>query len=720
LTQGFRIGDWRVEVHANRLVRADHPEHVVRIEPKAMQVLVHLAQHAGEVVLKESVVREVWEGAFVTDEVLTNAIWELRKALGDDPKNPQFIETIPRKGYRLVAPVAPLDGEDGARPATPIGSGAANRQTRLLWILVAVMSLLAVSFIWNTRKAKAPGPVARFRIDVREPLAALYLPVAAMSPDASRLVYVSDTGGGTQLYLRSIDQIEASPIPGTEGGHGPFFSPDGEWLGFYLQGQLKKVRLGDGSPPLALCDVGSPRGATWGPDDKIYFTPGSSGGILRIAADGGEPEVVTELAEGEWTHRWPDVLPSGSAVVFTVGDAGIVSGFDEAKIVVQSLESAERRVLIEGGSFARYARGHLIYSREGALLALPFDPERLEATGVPVAVLEWVKWFPINGAAQFTLSHDGSLAYVPGDGQWEEPRRLVWVDRQGNAVPLTDDARLFYDPALSPDGQKLAVSIAHRGNSDLWVYDLERDTLTRLTSTGGEEEGPIWTPDGKRVTYYYSMAGPFQMLWMPVDGSSKPERILEAKFSQRPESWSPDGRLLVFSEQNPTTGFDLWLLDLQEDGEPKPLLDTPFHERHAKISPDGRWMAYVSNESGRDEVYARPFPEPGGRWQISSDGGDNPTWSPDGRKLFYRDGDTMMVVHVGVEPEFSASIPELLFEWRYPSRVFEGQYRRHYDVAPDGNRFVMIQGQEAATSRKLHVVLNWIDELAREELSARH
>ncbi len=562
-----------------------------------------------------------------------------------------------------------------------------------------------------------PDVVARFPVAIDESLGPLYVPVVALSPDGSSIVYASaaEDGGQSQLHWREMDQMTSTPVPGTEGALSPFLSPDGNWVGFVAEDKLRKVNLHDGSPPIDLCDIGGPRGAWWGPDDFIYYTPGSSGGIWRISADGGEPKAVTELREtsAEWTHRWPQVLPGGQAVLFTVGDRDMFSGFDEAKIFVQSLVTDERRLLIEGGSFARYVQSHIVYVRNGVLMAAPFDAERLEIVGRPRPVLEWVKWFPINGTAQFALSHDGSLVYVPGGPEWEEPRRLVWVNRQGEPKPVTGDARIFYDPGLSPDGRKIAVAIAREGNTDLWLYDVKRDTLSRLTVSGGEDLGPLWTPDGRRIAYYYSMTGPFQMFSLAADGSGEPQKILDGENSQRPESWSPDGKVLVFSENDPETGFDIWSLQIDdiEGGKPESIIKTTFDELHGKLSPDGRWLAYVSNESGHYEVYVTPFPGPGGKWQISTDGGDDPSWTRGGRELVYIDGDEMMTVSVTGEPEFAATKPRLLFEWRRPPRLFEGVYRRYYDVSEDGETFLMVRGGERERSQQLHVVLHWSQEL---------
>ncbi len=486
-------------------------------------------------------------------------------------------------------------------------------------------------------------------------------------------------------------------------------------MGFIEGGKLRKVNLLDGGPPMDLCDIGAPRGAWWGPDGFIYYTPGSSGGLRRISTDGGESETVTELEEtnAEWTHRWPQVLPGGQAVLFTVGDEDMFSGFDEAKIYVQSLLNDERRLLIEGGSFARYVQGHIVYVRSGVLMAARFDAERLEIVGRARPVLEWIKWFPINGTAQFALSHDGSLVYVPGGPEWEEPRRLVWVNRQGESKPVTDDTRLFYDPGLSPDGRKIAVAIAREGNTDLWLHDVKRDALSRLTASGGEDLGPLWTPDGQRIAYYYSMTGPFQIFSRAADGSGEPQKIHGGENSQRPESWSPDGKVLVFSENDPETGFDIWSLAMDdiEGSKPEPIIKTTFDELHGKLSPDGRWPAVRLERIRAPRGLRHTIPWARRKWQISTHGGDNPNWTRGGRELVYIDGSRMMAVSITTQPELAATKPRLLFEWRQPPRLFEGLYRRYYDVSSDGETFLMVQGGERETSKQLHVVLHWGQEL---------
>ncbi len=524
MTDSFTIGEWRVEPERGCLVASSNPALEVRLEPKAMGVLVALAERRGEVVAKEELVEAVWQGAFVGDQVLVNAVWELRRALGDDSKNPRYIQTIPRRGYRLTAEV---------HEEVSAGKGG---MVRIVAVVATVLAAaLAAVWLWPEQDAEAP-PVVRFEIRPESPLAPLYLPALAISADASKLVLTARAGTTTELRLRRLDRLEETAIAGTEGGHAPFFSPDGRSIGFFARGDLLQVVLEDGGPPIVLAEAGATRGGAWGPDDRIYFARGSGTGLWSIPAAGGEPEPVTELAAGEWTHRWPQVLPGGDTLLFVVGDREMRSGFDEAKVAAMSLATGERRELVRGGSFPRFAGGRIFWLREGQVLAAELDSRRLIEE--PRAVQDGISWYPINGAAQLALSAGGALAYVPGSAPWRPLRRLRWIDPSGETQPSAPpngdpaaappaeplaEARLYYDPALSADGRRLAVAVAEAGNSDLWIYDLERRTRSRLTDSPGEDQGPVWHPDGERVAYYASQAGPFQMFLAEVSGSGAPD-----------------------------------------------------------------------------------------------------------------------------------------------------------------------------------------------------
>ena len=340
--------------------------------------------------------------------------------------------------------------------------------------------------------------------------------------------------------------------------------------------------------------------------------------------------------------------------------------------------------------------------------AAPFDLEHLQLTGPPAVVLEGIAIYSKElGQTQFSVSESGSLVYIPGG---LSQRTLVWVDRQGAVEPLAAPLRIYDDPRLSPDGQRLAVQLGPEGNSDIWIYHIPRGTLTRLTFERGNM--PRWTPDGKRVAFGSTRAGgPENLFWKPADSSGPAEQLTESERVQLPSSWSPDGQVLAFEEFHPTAGSDIWVLPLQGERKPRPFLQTQFVERAPMFSPDGHWLAYTSNESGRNEVYVQPYPGPGGKWQISNEGGNEPLWAKNGRELFYRDGDKMMAVPVTTQPTFRAGTPTLLFEGQYHNDF--NWSPPNYDVTPDGQRFLMIQPGEQEAATQINVVLNWFEELKR-------
>jgi len=565
------------------------------------------------------------------------------------------------------------------------------------WAMAALVSGIA---LWSLLRpvAEPKRSVSRLTVNLPPEQALTWAndPSVALSPDGRRLVFVGGSGSDRRLYVRPINQLEARPIPGTEGATTAFFPPDGDWLGFYTEGgKVKKVRL-EGGVPITLCDAENPWGASWGPDDAILFAPDGGSGLSRVSTSGGVASVMSTLdpSQDELSHRWPEILPDGKTVLFTILAARGVS-----RIGVLSLETRKHRVLLEGGSFARYIpTGHLAYVREGALWAAAFDLERLEVTGEPVPILEGVGTRPTFGTAHFALSRDGTLAYVPGVAA---ERTLVSVDRAGAASPITAEHRPYAQPALSPDGEKLALVV----EENLWVYDIARDTLTRVTFDAGEQRRPVWSPDGTRLAFRKS--DPNSIFWQSADGSGAAERLTTEERTMRPTSWSPDGKTLAYTGDGPNGQSEIGLLMLDGDRSTRPFLQTPFNVAGGVFSPDGSFLAYSSDESGRDEVYVQPFPGPGGKWQISNEGGMQPVWSRIGREIFYRNGNRMMVVEVETEPAFRAGKPTKLFEQNFAD---PGSNLAEYDVAPDGKHFVMIQDVSSGPTQ-IHVVLNWFEEL---------
>ncbi len=589
----------------------------------------------------------------------------------------------------------------------------------LPWVLTGMfavaLAMVGVSFWRATRPT--PKPVVRLEVVVseKEPSPEDAGAQAVISPDGTHLAYVIGTWESWHLYLRTLDQLEGTLLAGTEEALNPFFSPDGQWVAFFAKKKLKKVSVLGGAPQ-TLCDVtDAGYGGTWGTDGTIVFGT-KSDGVQRVSAAGGKVEELTKPDEANKnsSHRWPQFLPDGKAVIYTVSGGG-VSDFNDATIELISLEAKQRRTLHRGGSYGRYVpSGHLVFVHKGTLFAAPFDLKRLELTGLPTPVLESVAFDSDEGGAAYDCSQTGTLVY-----RREEPRRLstlVWVDRQGTITPLVDTPRDYGSLALAPDGKRLAVvviSIENKENpSDVWVYDIERATMTRLTFDSGMEWFPVWTPDGLRVAYAAGKDwAALDILWKPADGAGEAERLTDNSSNQWPLSWSPDGKVLAFMKWDEKTESDIWFLRLEGDRKPEVFLQTPPRENWARFSPDGRWLAYSSSESGKFEIFVRPFPSGDRKWQISNDGGRSARWSADGKELFYLQDKTMMAVPVSGEgSSFSADKPRKLFELQSGLNTSGSCF----DVAPDGQRFVMVKSAEEeknADRTHLTFVFNWFEEL---------
>ncbi|MDA2935289.1 protein kinase [Acidobacteria bacterium AH-259-D05] len=604
-------------------------------------------------------------------------------------------------------------------PTTEIPAAATTVSARPSWrqaapLVVAALiagAILSAITAWSLRSSTVNGPLLHLTVALSEDeqLAGLGLmSPLAVSPNGSDIVYVATRDGTQQLFLRTLDSLEARPISGTEGGAGPFFSPDGQSVGFFAENQLKRVSIAGGRPTV-LAPATNGRGGSWGSDGQIiYARRRGDDGLEQVSDSGGEPDLLTtpDSDKGEGAHRFPQHLPGGKVILFTVGTGG---SWDDALIVVQRLDTGARKILIEGGSDARYVRtGHLVYVRAGTLMVAPFDPDQLEVTGPPIAVVEGV--MPsrgITGAAFVGFSELGWLAYVPGTAQATE-RKLAWVDREGKGQALPVAPQPYRIPSLSPDGQRVAVEIDQGNQQDIWVYDITREALTRLTFEGSNQS-PAWTPDGRKVTFRSDRAGPHNLFWKSGDGSGATERLTTSEQQQWESSWSPDGQFLAFYSDSSDSGYDIWFISLAGEREPQLFLQTEFNEQFPKFSPDGRWLAYVSNESGRNEVYVRPFPKAEeGKWQISTEGGTLPVWARSGRELFYRGDNKMMAVDIETGSSLTPGKPRLLFD------VTPVDASATFDVTPDGQHFLMIQaGEQQEKANQIHVITNWFEELQR-------
>jgi serine/threonine-protein kinase len=563
-------------------------------------------------------------------------------------------------------------------------------------MMALTVTILAAAAAWMLKPSPQPR-VSRLTITLPagDRLAGLDLPVVAISPDGSRLVYVATRGGGVpQLYLRAMDSLDARLIPGTDGATTPFFSPDGLWVGFFAGGKLKKISLSGGAA-LPLGDAVNPRGASWSALGTIAFGPTNASAVRLVSGDGGTSQLLKHSESPIMGQKWPEFLPDGGTLLFvSLGP----------QVVAHVLDTGEQRTLAPEGSAPRYARsGHLLYAQGGSLMAVPFDTKRLTVTGAGVPVVEGVAQSPSTGSAQYSLSNTGSLAYVTGGIRTAE-RRLVWVTRQGVEQLVPAPAHAFTRPQIAPDGRRIAVDL----DSQVWLFDLVRNMLTPLTFSGAWiNVFPLWTPDGKRIVFDSNQEGAANLFWQLADGNGGRERLATSRYTQAAQSWSADGQQLAYTEVNDVSGFDIWVLHLH-DRKVEPFLATPATEAAPKFSPDGRWLAYQSNQSGHDEIYVQPYPGSGGKWQVSTGGGTEPMWNPNGRELFYRVGDRMTAVDITTQPSFSAGTHRVLFEGHYASRY----PFTNYDVSADGQRFLMLKpSDEEPAPTQIIVVQNWFEEL---------
>ena len=546
----------------------------------------------------------------------------------------------------------------------------------------------------------------------------------ALSRDGRRIAYTVQVDGALQLYLRELDQLTARAIPGTDGAINPFFSPNGEWVAFNIGGpsggvgDLTKVSVRGGPTQTLGGEMRPGVGGFWATDGTIIFTAPTPEGVNRlhrISAAGGVPELLDGLSEVPgFTHSWPHVLPGGDHMLFTVRP--IIGTENVGYIAVLSLETGESWTLIEGAYNARYTpTGHIVFMKSNSLWAVPFDLERLEKIGPEIPVVNGVQTASDRGGTPYAFSDDGLLAYLPGIdvARRDDFLNLVWVDREGREEILDFEPRDYAHPRLSPDGERVAVTLSDStGNEDIWIYELTRGTTIRLTSSPGTEDRPLWTPDGQRVAYSAERGeSDSGIYWKRADGVGQEERLTTGNGINRPVSFSPDGNHLVFWSQ----GGRLDILSLKAEQTSQPVFQSDVPSiAGAMISPDGRWLAHDSSESGVREIYVQPFPNvDGGKWPISTAGGYDPRWGAEGRELFYMVGDSMMAVSVGGGSTFLPGRPEVLFTGDYGPNF--GTPR--YDFSPDGQRFLMrksaIQTQGVSGSTELVFVHNWFEELNR-------
>ncbi len=613
------------------------------------------------------------------------------------------------------------------------------------WVAFAVVTATLGVVWWRATRPAPLRPLLRFSAEVAGGAALARVQgngMLALSPDGMRLaVTFREADGKARLGTRSLQQSQITPLSGTDDAVTPFFSPDSQWIGFFADGKLKKIAV-EGGAAVTLCDAATVRGASWGDDGNIVFASGRSAGLMRVSSDGGTPSPLTKLKEGERTHRWPQVLPGSQAVLFTsAGDIAAYAAYDDATIEVLVFKTGERKVLRRGGFSPRYLptsgsapsgsgaltsstltsnNGHLVYLHQNTLFAVPMDLKSLTLTGAPVPILEGAS-STITAGGDFDFSQTGLFVYLVGSAS-----RTGWLmqglDTSGKRQVLQANAAFYFNPRFSPDGKRLAYGLGSSGGIDLWVKDLERDTPSRLSFLTGQNSYPVWTPDGRALVFRSTDANKPGMYWMRSDGSGEALRLTDGKFADYPTSISPDGKRLAFLRLASNGTPDILTAPIEGDaahprlGQPQVFLGTQFAEVDAAFSPDGRWLAYASNESGTRETYVRPFPGPGGRWQISTGGGRYPRWSRNGRELLFEKLDYSAIMEASYTAKgdtFTSGVPRV---W-LAARLLDRDITPNYDLAPDGKRIVALLAGEEREAQKplthLTFLLNFFDELRR-------
>ncbi|MCZ6696809.1 MAG: protein kinase [Acidobacteria bacterium] len=608
--------------------------------------------------------------------------------------------------------------EAGSQAGVPIPVASRRRtRERLAWTMAGVAGGLVVTLVAGWAVFRPAPPERRLvRTSIvapREPAAEFTLGGGnsgslTISPDGRHVTFAARSEDGKRhLWVRALDEPEARPLPGTEDGEHPFWSPDSRFIAFFSSAKLKKIDLA-GSPALVLADASNGRPGAWNEDGVILFSPTTLEPIHRIPAGGGKPEQVTEIdkSRNETTHRFATFLPDGRHFLYFAGGHGTESGSETHAVFVADIESKEKKLLVHARSNASYSNGHLLYVRDKVLLAHPFDPDTLEFTADPSPIANNIQYEPPYFRALFSVSGNGTLVYRAG---FVDPTStLTWIDRDGQAGESIGEPSTYQNIALSPDETRVAVSIndLDTGTSDLWIYELGREVATRFTFGKLSEYAPLWSLDGERIVYS-AVTNVYPNLYIKAaSGAGQAELLLEGDEFKVPTSWTRDGKSILFDRFDPQgrTDVDIYLLELGDGKEAKPFLQTEFEERSGVLSPDDRWLAYVSDESGTYEVYVAPFPGPGGKWQISKGGGNGPGWTKNGTEIIYTGpGSRVMAVNIQAGADtISVGTPVELFR---NERIVDG------DVSPTGQRALVAIGTETGESHPISIMLNWTEAL---------
>ena len=594
-------------------------------------------------------------------------------------------------------------GSQAGIPA-PVAARRRNRE-KLAWAAAAVATLAAAGLGWGfARRAPKPSPVMRF--EIAPPADVTTIDVPRISPDGKTLAFdATDAEGKNRIWVRPLNAIEAHPLPGTEGGARPFWSPDSQFVGFIADGVLKKVDV-SGGPPTKICDAPGGSDGSWSSEGVILFDGTGTDPIHRVPAAGGTKavEVKPDAGRHETLVGWPEFLPDGKHYLY------MVSGEkpEDTAYWIGSIDSKERKKLAPAQTLVTYsAPGYLLFARDRTLVAQPFDEKAMKITGEPVPLAEKIGTDNV-GLARFSVSRTGILVYRTA----QSGGRLMWRDRAGREIESPGDPGVYNNPALSPTGDRLAYNFAdpRTGKQDVWIRDLARGVASRFTLGASDNYRPVWSPDGGSIVFVSDRGGTPDLYEKSTRGQAAEKLLLHGEEAKWPSSWTRDGRYIGYTIQNPKTNLDIWALPTFGDRKPIPVVVGAFSERNPMFSPDGRYVAYVSNESGRDEIYIQTFPDAAGRWQVSNAGGGDPSWRGDGKELFYRSPDQkLMAVEIRSSAEFQAGIPKALFS----AFVVSGTTRNRYASSPDGQRFVFVAPLGRDALGPTNVVVNWVGTLGR-------
>jgi serine/threonine protein kinase len=628
------------------------------------------------------------------------------------------------RAFRLdSASVAKLEIDDGLSGRFDEDVRDRPRRTWLPWamtfLLASALAVVIPGAVLNQAKPSTTASLsAELGADIQ--LRKDFGPAVIVSPDGRSLAYASEaTLTPASLYVRRLDQLVATPLRGSENATNPFFSPDGQWIGFFADGKLKRIAV-TGGPSATICDAPSGRGGAWGDDGTIVFAPDNAPQtvLMRVAAMGGTPTPVTTLRPGELSHRWPQVLPGGRGILYTSNDS---DNWDNATIVVQPLPTGEPQV-VQLGYFGRYLEsGHLLYVKGGTLYGAPFDIERLTTSGPSFVVSDTVVSDTSTGGAQYSVSTTGTLVLVRGAG-YSPAKPASWMDRGGSLTPLQSDAIDWGNPKISRDGRQLAMDIRDGKQIDVWVQHLETGKLSRLTFDRADDYKPVWTPDGERLVFTSTRAGSANLYWQRADGTGGAERLTESVNAQTAASWHPSGRFLAFQEVTPS-GSDVMLLPVatasgaSRVGPARPFAAEPSNQTEPVFSPDGRWLAYTSNETGRAEIFVRSFVG-GGKWQVSFSGGRDASWSRARSELLYfsTTQNRIMVTSYRVTGEsFRVENPQV---WSTTQVGRPARSGRTFELHPDGDRVVIVPSS-ALTGERVTFVFGFFDQIRQLATTAR-